>query len=32
VQKGTEEKILRKFRKVRDQIDKSVKEWLSKQD
>ena len=31
VQKGTEEKILRKFREVHDQIDKRIKEWLSKQ-
>ncbi len=31
-QKGTEEKNLQKFRKVRDQINKRVKEWLSKQD
>ena len=31
-QEGTEEEKLQKFREVRDQIDKRIKEWLSKQD
>ncbi len=31
-QKGTEEEKLQKFREVRDQIDKRIKEWLSRQD
>ncbi len=31
-QKGTEEEKLKKFREVRDQIDKRIKEWLSMQD
>ena len=31
-QKGTEEEKLQKYREVRDQIDKCIKEWLSKQD
>jgi arsenate reductase (thioredoxin) len=29
---GTEEEKLAKFREVRDQIEKKVKEWLAKQD
>jgi arsenate reductase len=29
---GAEEEKLQKFREVRDQIDKRIKEWLSKQD
>ena len=31
-QKGTEEEKLQKFREVRDEIDKRIKEWLSEQD
>ena len=31
-QKGTEEEKLQKFRGIRDQIDKRIKEWLSRQD
>lgn len=31
-QAGTEEEILQKFREVRDQIDKRIKEWLSRED
>ncbi len=32
MQIGAEEEKLQKFREVRDQIDKRIKEWLSKQD